>query len=95
MIKKAKDLLNDCHYEPAFELLDQIIASDPKNIEALITKAINQQTIGNNEEAIESYDKVIEADPKYISAYTKKATILVDMDKDEEAIDCYDCAIKL
>ena len=73
MLENASELCDIQEFSEAIILYDKILDIDPKNIGALIDKAVTLQRIGKNKESLKLFDIALRFDPKNIDALIGKA----------------------
>ena len=82
------------NYEKSNEILQKMIDSGSKRMEAYMYMAENYQALGQNDQAAESGKKALALDPTYGFADYRLASIYHKMGNDDEAIRYIDEAIK-
>ena len=68
MLAQAFELCEDGDYLEALKIYDSVIKKNPKNIQAIIDKAVTLQNIGRLKQSIKLYDKALQIDPSNIDA---------------------------
>ena len=66
LLEQASELVSLEEFDEAFHIYDKILSIDPKNISALIDKALTLQRIGKNSHAVKLFDKALKIEPKNI-----------------------------
>jgi len=102
MIKEKKELLfqakqefNNQNYDKAKRLFEDLISSDPKNLEALHALGLILSIQKRYSEAIDFFQKSITLSPNYVSANFNLANALVDSGNFNEAVKYFKKSINL
>lgn len=85
-IQQATQALQDGNFQAAIELVDQALASEPNNSDALVLKGIAQAQSNQPDAASQSFRSAISADPSNPKAYYNLATHLYQVNQKAEAI---------
>ena len=64
MLENAAELCDAQEFAEAVKIYDRILDEDPKNIGALIDKAVTLQRTGNNKKSLELFDLALKISPK-------------------------------
>lgn len=88
-ILEAEIFLNECDYQQAITLLQDIIDSDPYNIQAWNMLAESYLALGMIEEATDSIEFVLAIEKNNKNALTTKANCLLIQERSEEAHNLY------
>ena len=91
--KEANKLEKEEKFKEAILLLDKAIEKDPKNIKALLDRAVDKSIIEDFQGAIDDYSKVIELDPDNALAYLNRGKNKKRLDDYTGAIADFDKAI--
>lgn len=94
LIEQARNLRNTGNLDDAFGIYDQILKSDPKNLEALFGKAIGLAD-SNPKESYLLLKKILTIDKKILVAYENLAIAANLVGEYEEAIGIIDKGISL
>ncbi len=80
-------------YSPALDICEQLLATNPDNIDALLKKGHLMDEMGNKAEALEIYDRILsndrilsESPDHFMVVSTLKSLILEDLGRTEEAM---------
>ncbi len=82
-------------YAGIVALLDQVLAIEPDNRNALIFKGLMFMGLGNPEKALECFNAILKANPGDSEALNNKAIALYGMGKLDEAMKYVDKAIEI
>ncbi len=74
MLEQASDLAEEQEFEEAILLYDKILKKEPKNIPALLDKAVTLQRMGKNSQSFQLYEYVLNQDTKNLDALIGKAS---------------------
>jgi tetratricopeptide (TPR) repeat protein len=91
---EAEKLEKEGKYEEAIVLLDKAIEKDPKNIYALLNRAVDKSMLEDYEGAISDYTKVLEIDSDNTLAYFNRGNNKQRLDDYNGAIIDYNAAIE-
>lgn len=95
LFKEGANLLHNGKYKEANEILEKVIAIDPEDTLALLSKSNALINVSKYEEAIEVLDKAIKIDPEDKLIWLSKVDALIKLNKYEEALEASDRAIKI
>ncbi len=94
LLNKCQTLLRLDKPEEALGCLDEVLAMDPGNVEALVKKGAALERLQRLTEAIECYDRAIAQDSSMTMAYLYKGGVFNRMERYSEALECYEQALK-
>src|SRR5947207_9163251 len=89
LLAKGQTLLNLDKADEGLACVEEVIALDPCNDEALVKKGTALERMGRPEEALECYDRAIAADGSLTAAYLHKGGVFNRLERHEEALKCY------
>ncbi len=95
ILGKGQALLNLNQAEEALEHFEEVLAIDPKNVEAWIKKGTALERLLRTEDAIVAYDQAIATDSSTATAYLFKAGVYNRQKKYAEALQCYEKALSV
>ncbi|MCK9565878.1 MAG: tetratricopeptide repeat protein, partial [Methanothrix sp.] len=86
-----KGIVEETHenYKKAIEVYNEILKTNPEDMQALHRKGKNLLIIGSFKESINCFDKIIELDKKQYNDNYAKGDDLVKHNKFREALSCY------
>jgi Flp pilus assembly protein TadD len=64
LIKKGKELMEDCKFEESLSFFDQALLLQPNNPDLLNKKGVILRSLGRYDEAIECFNKSLQLDPR-------------------------------
>jgi len=82
---EAKGLVEDGQYGPAIPLLEQVVASDPKNADAFNYLGYSLRKSGDKDGALANYQKALAIDPEHLGANEYLGELFLEMGKLAEA----------
>jgi tetratricopeptide (TPR) repeat protein len=94
LFSKSQTLMKLDKAEAALDCLEEVLALDPGNAEALVKKGAALERLQRMPGAIECYDRAIAQDSSMVMAYLYKAGLLNRMERHSEALACYEQALK-
>jgi tetratricopeptide (TPR) repeat protein len=94
LLSKSQTLLKLGQPEAALDCLDEVLALDPGNADALVKKGAALEHLQRVSEAIECYDRAIAQDASMTMAYLHKGTLFTRLERHGEALACYEQALK-
>jgi len=94
LLNKCQTLLKLDKPEEAVGCLDEVLAIDPGNADALVKKGAALERLQRFTEAIEYYDRAIAQDNSMTMAYLYKGGVFNRMERYSEALECYEQALK-
>jgi tetratricopeptide (TPR) repeat protein len=94
LIGKVQKLLQLDKAEAALGCLEEVLALDPGNTDALIKKGTALERLQRFEEALTCYDCAIARDNSMTMAYLYKGGVFNRMERYNEALECYEQALK-
>ncbi len=94
LLNKCQTLLRLDKPEDALGCLDEILAMDSGNADALVKKGAALERLQRFTEAIEYYDRAIAQDNSMTMAYLYKGGVFNRMERYSEALECYEQALK-
>jgi tetratricopeptide (TPR) repeat protein len=94
LLNKSQTLIKLDKTEAALDCLDEVLALDPGNADAMVKKGAALEHLQRIQEAIECYDRAIAQDGSMVMAYLCKAGLLNRMERHSEALACYEQALK-
>jgi tetratricopeptide (TPR) repeat protein len=99
--QRVADLMNEGQLfldanepEKALKNFDEVLAIEPKHVEALVKKGSVLEKLDRVDEAVACYDRAIEADASTTIAYLHKGGLFNRMARYDEALSCYEKALK-
>jgi len=92
-LAEGQKLLDEDEPEKALECFDALLASQPRNAEALVKKAAALDKLDRVDEALEYCDRAIAADDALVAAHLHKGGLLNRLHRYEEALGCYEHAL--
>ncbi len=90
----AKMLMEDGKYKDAADAIEDIRATDPENIDALMTLAAIQRARKKYDDAIETYKEVIYINADYAPAIYERAEVYLLQEKPQWALKFYQRALR-
>jgi tetratricopeptide (TPR) repeat protein len=94
LLSKCQTLLKLDKPEDALDCLDQALAMEPGNADALLKRGAALERLQRFTEAIECYDRAIAQDNSMTMAYLYKGGVFNRMERYSEALECYEQALK-
>jgi tetratricopeptide (TPR) repeat protein len=94
LLNKCQTLLKLDKPDEALDCLNQALAMDPGNADALLKKGAALERLQRFAEAIECYDRAIAQDNSMTMAYLYKGGVFNRMERYSEALECYEQALK-
>jgi len=94
LLNKSQTLLKLDQPEAALGCLEEVLALDPANAEALVKKGSALERLQRFDEAIQCYDRAIAKDNTMTMAYLYKGGVFNRMERYSEALACYEQALK-
>jgi tetratricopeptide (TPR) repeat protein len=94
LLGKSQTLLKLDKPDAALECLDEVLALDSKNPDALVKKGAVLERLHRFEEAIQYYDLAIAEDSSMTMAYLYKGGVFNRLERHSEALACYEQALK-
>lgn len=88
--RECRDYYNDCEYEEAIKVSDEILKSNPQNHHALTYKILSHYYLKDYEKALNAADDVLETYHDYSRFLNLKAHILYLMGDEKGAMECLD-----
>jgi len=82
---EAKGLVEDGQYAQAIPLLEQIVASDPKNADAFNYLGYSQRKSGDKDAAMANYQKALALQPEHLGANEYLGELYLELGKLAEA----------
>jgi tetratricopeptide (TPR) repeat protein len=96
LIVKGNAIDKKRKFEQALECYDKALKIDPKNITALVNKALTLEEIDSKNDEIKSLlEKAITLDSTTSNTMASKGTAYLTLGKFEQALECYDKALKI
>jgi tetratricopeptide (TPR) repeat protein len=93
LLASGQSSLNQGKLDEAIVSFDEVLASDPRNTEALVKKGTALERLRKSKEALECYDRAIAADSSMTIAYLYKGGLYNRMERFNEALACYEQAL--
>jgi tetratricopeptide (TPR) repeat protein len=94
LLGKGQTLMKLDKPEDALGCLDEALALEPDNTDALIKKGAVLERLQRLPEAIDCYDRAIARDNTITMAYLYKGAVFNRMERYSEALECYEQALK-
>jgi tetratricopeptide (TPR) repeat protein len=94
LLGKGQTLLKLDKAEAALDCLNEVLAIDPVNPDALIRKGAALERLSRFNEAVACYDQAIAHDASMTMAYLYKGAVFNRMERYSEALECYEQALK-
>jgi tetratricopeptide (TPR) repeat protein len=94
LLGKSQTLLKLDKAQASLGCLDEVLALDPGNTDALVKKGAALERLLRFDEAIQCYDRAIAQDNSMTMAYLYKGSVLNRTDRHNEALACYEQALK-
>ncbi len=93
VIAEAQKLIDANQPQPALDLLEKFLSSQPNHAEALVKKAAALEKLGREDEALACYNRVIETDGSLVVAHLHKGGLLNRLRRYDEALNCFEQAL--
>jgi len=93
LLDEGQKFLDANHPQPALEIFEKFLATQPNHAEALVKKAAALEKLGREPEALICCDRAIAADGKLVIAYLHKGGVLNRLRRYDEALNCYEQAL--
>jgi tetratricopeptide (TPR) repeat protein len=93
-LAKAQSLLDLNRIEPALACLEELLAAEPENAEALVKKGTALERLQKLDAAVACYDRAIALDKSLTVAYLAKGGLFNRMERFSEALACYEQALR-
>lgn len=94
LLGKAHALLNLDEIESALNCIEEALAIEPANADALVKKGLALERLRRMDEAIESYDRAIAVNRSLTMAYLYKGRVCNRLERHHEALECYEQALR-
>ncbi|HTA31465.1 MAG TPA: tetratricopeptide repeat protein [Candidatus Cybelea sp.] len=94
LVSKSQTLLKLDKPEAALGCLEEALALDPDNTDAMVKKGAALERLQRFDEAIECYDRAIAQDNSMTMAYLYKGGVFNRTERYTEALACYEQALK-
>lgn len=94
-VKSASELITKKEDARAKELLDRVLASDPKDSRANYYSALVDEHAKNYQSALDKLNVAIEVDPAYAEAYSERALVLTRQGAHDQALADANQAVRL
>jgi len=94
LLSKSQTLLKLDKPEAALECLDELLAQDPDNAQALVKRGAALERLQRFDEAVQCYDAAIAQDDSMTMAYLSKGGVFNRLERYAEALACYEQALK-
>ena len=94
LLSKSQTLLKLDKAEAALACLEEILAEEPGNTDALVKKGSALERLQRYDEAIQCYDRAIAQDNSMTMAYLYKGGVFNRTERYSEALACYEQALK-
>lgn len=94
LLSKSQTLIKLDKPQEALNCLDQILALDPDNADAMVKKGAAFERLQLLDQAIQCYDHAIARDSSKTMAYLHKGGILNRLERHTEALACYEQALQ-
>jgi tetratricopeptide (TPR) repeat protein len=94
LLNKSQTLMKLDKPEAALECLDELLAQDPHNAQALVKRGAALERLQRFDEAIQCYDSAIAQDDSMTMAYLSKGGVFNRLERYAEALACYEQALK-
>ena len=88
-LSECDALLDAVKYEEALACYEKILASNPRDVEALHGRADALLHLGRNDDVLPCCDAILTRDPADMDALFYKARALLNLDRIVESIECY------
>lgn len=96
LLRKQTSLaIHEKNFARAVDLLDRLIAYEPKNAEHYANRGLMHYSLGNTEQALADYDQALLINPDLDRAYSNRANLYATQQNWTAAIADYDCALDL
>jgi tetratricopeptide (TPR) repeat protein len=95
LMDKAKDFALKNKHDSAILVLNQIIAQDSVNVDALLNRGVAYNFLKQLPKAVEDFDRVLKIDSAQPDAWLKKGQVLNAMGKKNQVLKYYNRAIAL
>jgi tetratricopeptide (TPR) repeat protein len=95
LMAKAQTLVKMDQSEEALAVLDEALAIDPDNTDALVKKGAALDRLQRVDEAISCFDRAIAKDPSAAMAYLLKGALYNRLERFNESLACYEQALKI
>jgi tetratricopeptide (TPR) repeat protein len=93
--QRARLLLEMGQMSQALADLDQVLASDPENLETKKDRAVILSSLGRDSEARDCYEKLLESRPNDVELLNNLGNLLRDQRQFSAALELYDRALAL
>ena len=91
LVKLADDNLDN--YKQASSYYDQVLASDPNNVEAIVGKGNIFSEEGEYDKALLAYDQALQLQPRNDGAHLGKGTVYLELEQYNDAIERFDMVL--
>jgi protein O-GlcNAc transferase len=91
--QRALILVQQGQPDQAKKLIEELIESDPADVQAWFCRGVYEQCLGRREQAIESYRHALSLDPRLPNAHNNLGLLLEEEGRLEEAAECYATAV--
>jgi tetratricopeptide (TPR) repeat protein len=93
-MERAQSFMAADRPEDALAYFDAILATEPKNAEAMVKKGMALEKLSRPQEALEYYDRAIAADNNLTIAHLQRGGLCNRLEKHSEAIESYEQALR-
>ena len=94
-MSKANALVKVERYDAAVACLEELLALNPLDTEAVWSKGVALFHSGRFEEALECFDDLLKTNPDDFKFWTNKALVLFELGRPDDSLQCYERALEL